>query len=295
MLALKNLTVQDKSIFDAYLGTGNVQTSELTFTNLFVWRKHYGYRWAEVQDTLVIVACDADEPFALFPLGSEYSSYSFEVLNELKEFFARQGRPLKIERADNEAVDELKTSGVSFIAENDPDNDDYVYCTEDILNLRGRRYDGKRNHLNRLFKEYTVEYEPVSSNNLYIAERVIRDWFCSRTYEYEDEPEWRACLELLDNYDALRCKGMLMFIDGAPAAVTFGEMLNRETAVIHFEKAVNNENGAYAAINHEFVAQEWYDTKYINREQDLGIPGLRRSKMSWKPDHKVEKFIITIW
>jgi hypothetical protein len=104
--------------------------------------------------------------------------------------------------------------------------------------------------------------------------------------------EREANLELLKNFKTLGCKGALIKVDGAFEAFTVGEMLNKDTAVIHIEKAKDSIDGLYTLINQQFAQREWSQTTYINREQDLGLEGMRRSKLSYHPVRLIEKYTV---
>ena len=106
--------------------------------------------------------------------------------------------------------------------------------------------------------------------------------------------EGDATREALLNFEALRIKGAVILVEGKVEAFTLGERLNAQTAVVHIEKANSDIRGLYAAINQQFCEREWSDTTFINREQDLGEPGLREAKLSYNPDHMVEKFRIRL-
>lgn len=129
-----------------------------------IWRKHYGFRYCMLYDALVVIACAAPEPFALFPIGQGQSSHPTLVIRKLAEHFTGQGLAAQIERADLRTVEYLDTLGVSFRAVRDEKNDDYVYLAKALITLRGRKYDGKHNHINRLLHQHTVEYVPITND-----------------------------------------------------------------------------------------------------------------------------------
>ena len=131
-----------------------------------IWRKHYGFRYCMLYDALVVIACAAPEPFALFPIGLGQSSHPTLVIRKLAEHFTGQGLAAQIERADLRTVEYLDTLGVSYRAVRDEKNDDYVYLAKALITLRGCKYDGKRNHINRLLRQHTVEYVPITNDNI---------------------------------------------------------------------------------------------------------------------------------
>lgn len=299
MLDFQEITISDKVLFDSFLQNSNQQCSEMTFTNLFVWRKHYGFRHALIGNTLFVAAIDIAHPFAIFPLqkGDTDDHELTYVINEYKEYCKQKRCACIFDRLTKDSAMLLYKMGIPYqISYNEKDSD-YVYLTENLKDLKGKAFDGKRNHIHRLEREHKVDYIPVGADEISIASEVIKKWFDKHDRNLERsiyDAEETACIELLDNYDSLACCGGLLLIDNIPSAVTFGEMLNEDTAVIHFEKAIHYVAGAYPAINQRFVQETWGKTKWINREQDLGLPGLRRSKQSYHPNKMIKKYKIFI-
>ena len=106
--------------------------------------------------------------------------------------------------------------------------------------------------------------------------------------------EWAAINAALADFQALELQGGVILINDRVEAFTCGELLNAATAVIHLEKANPEVRGLYAVINQQFCQQAWAGVPFVNREQDLGEPGLRTAKMSYHPHHLVEKFRIRL-
>jgi hypothetical protein len=160
--------------------------------------------------------------------------------------------------------------------------------------LKGKKYDGKRNHINKFKKLYEYEYIPLKEEHLDECCRITEAWCSERSC---DEHKGLYCeklanFELIKNFRALGCKGALIKVNGRFEAFTIGEMLNSDTAVIHIEKANGSINGLYTYINQQFCLNQWHDAKYINREQDLGSEGLRKAKLSYKPVNFIDKYSI---
>lgn len=182
----------------------------------------------------------------------------------------------------------------------DRDNYEYVYLTQDLINLSGKKFRQKKNNLNHFRNQYMgYEYLPITEDIFEECLDADKRWMENRIdRDTEDEDEMKgerqAIKTIFDNWDALGAKGGAIRIFNKIAAFSIGEMLNDDTAIIHFEKSDPNIRGLYQAINHEFVVHAWSHTTYINREEDMGIPGLRQSKESYNPDHYVEKFSVTL-
>lgn len=172
---------------------------------------------------------------------------------------------------------------------------DYVYLAQDLINLSGRKFHRKKNHLNAFKKEYPdAKYLPITEEIIPKCREELDIW--SETYKREKpdnqfiDYEQAAIHEIFDHFDAFKLKGGAILLDDKVVAFTFGEQFNSDTAVIHVEKAAPNVRGIYAAINQNFVEHEWAEMTYINREEDMGIDGLRQAKESYRPIKLIEKF-----
>ena len=176
------------------------------------------------------------------------------------------------------------------------DHFDYLYDTKALVELNGKTYRAKRNHLNYLFRSYRITYEPMEESNVRDCLKMSDEW-CEARRCKEDlnlESEWGATREALMNFTALGVEGGVVRVGGKVEAFTLGELLNRETAVVHIEKANMEVRGLYAVINQQFCEKRWKDVPLINREQDLGEPGLRKAKLSYSPDRLIDKFRIAL-
>ena len=171
-----------------------------------------------------------------------------------------------------------------FRKEESVDDEDYIYETEKLISLSGKKYHSKRNFVNRFEANYSYEYMPLTGENVLECLPALEEWF-ARHHEkmlfYFDEQE--AILELLHNFDALGLKGAAIKIDGKIRAMTIGEFLPPDTAHIIIEKADIDYPGLYAVINQKFLEREWAGTRLVNREEDMGVEGLRKAKQSYHP------------
>jgi len=182
-----------------------------------------------------------------------------------------------------------------FIIVEDRENWDYVYLRDDLVNLAGRKYDGKRNQIKK-FKNTYPGFEFIAIEGKVIKECIdFQKKWCDMKPCKDDISlinENTAVMEILKNYEKLPVTGAMLKIDGAVHGFTIAGELNPETAVVHIEKANHEFKGIYQAINQMFCEEFLGKFKFINREQDLGNEGLRKAKMSYYPHHMVEKYII---
>jgi hypothetical protein len=173
---------------------------------------------------------------------------------------------------------------------------DYVYRSRDLIRLKGARYHAKRNHISRFLRDTKFEFAALGESNLDLCADFMRRWCEFRRCDEDMNllGEWEAVKDALANYSGLDVRGVVILIEGRVEAFTFGELLNVSTAVVHIEKANPEIPGLYAAINQKYSESHWAAVEFINREQDLGEEGLRRAKLSYHPDHLVEKFTISL-
>ncbi|MBI5572763.1 MAG: DUF2156 domain-containing protein [Desulfomonile tiedjei] len=288
----KPVEIQHKRIFDEFFSQDPPQISELTFTNLFMWRIRYRPIWKVWRDCLLIVMQEKDqEPFALPPVGAGDKG---AALAELAVALGSISPSPHICRVPENFLEPFVDTDRYRVRE-DRANSDYVYLAEELIQLPGNRFHKKKNHINRFVKSYEFEYLPFDADLVKSVLEMQEDWCELR--DCGDFPdliaEDRAIYEALIHFGDLRFSGGVILIGSKVEAFTLGELLNPDMAVIHIEKANPEIPGLYAAINQRFCMAQWSKVKYINREQDLGVPGLRQAKLSYHPDHLVKKFTLT--
>ena len=245
------------------------------------------------------MSCEWDEKFQMMqPFGPQEKLQT--AIDKVMDWFKEQGKPFYMSGLERSFADALAAyPGASFDIQADPNNFDYVYLAENLIKLSGRKYHSKKNHLNSFHSNYPqAEYLPITEEIIPQCREELNSWYRMRSQELPDDPfigyELAAIHEVFDNFSDFKLRGGAIRIDEKIVAFTFGEQLNEDTAVIHVEKADPNVRGAYPAINQGFVAHEWSDMTYINREEDMGLEGLRKAKESYKPVKMIEKFIATL-
>jgi hypothetical protein len=290
----KPLELADRELIQPRLWAYQPEISELTFTNLFIWRESYGLSWSLADDWLIFVSESDKGTWALPPVGPEpRDNISRRLLSWLGE--EKQVAAPGIDRADRRLAEEVARLP-GFAVTPDRSQFDYVYRSEDLIQLAGRRYHDKRNHINSFRRSYRFAYEPLGEAHLADCFKLAENWCRLKRCEEDLNlmGEWEAVQQALKNFQALKLKGDVILINGRVEAFTLGELLNQETAVIHIEKANPEIRGLYAAINQQFCEHAWSLVPFINREQDLGEPGLRAAKESYNPHHLVEKFSVRL-
>jgi hypothetical protein len=291
MTDFKPIEIQDKPLFDEFLRQDPPQVSELTFTNLFIWRHHYQPAWAEWNGCILILFHPHKSPaYGLCPFGPGDKKNGLDLL--CKEL-AKQAAEVRICRVGEEFVAN-QVDPAAYEAVPDRDNSDYVYLTKDLINLSGNKYHRKKNHLNQFIKNHAFEYRPLDAE---LVKRVLgmqEAWCQIRECVLKPDllAEDFAVHEALTYFGELSYQGGAILINSVVEAFSLGEPLNQDTAVVHIEKANPEILGLYAAINQLFCLNTWSNVTYINREQDMGVEGLRKAKESYYPHHRVNKYTV---
>lgn len=298
IIKFRDLCKEDKPLLDAYCRAGYYENAHLNFTNLFMWREPFHVQICEENDVLYMISTWQGELQALQPLCAEDKLQ--EAIAKLLSYFEEANQPFCLMGIEKPLVKELGFyEGKKFNIAADRDNFDYVYLAEKLINLSGRKLHSKKNHLNAFRKLYPqAEYLPITDDLITPCKIELNNWYKLRLQDDPDDPfigwERKAVMEILNDFHYFNLKGGAIRLGSRIVAFTFGEQLNRDTAVIHVEKADPDIRGAYPAINQAFVEHEWSHLTYINREEDMGHEGLRRAKESYKPEKMIEKFNVTL-
>lgn len=287
MLELKEVELEDRGIIQQYLAQERFFISDVSFVNLFLWRKARKIAYAVVCDCLLIQTTYAGEnPFYFFPIGAGDKKRVVELLLE-------QDSALEFHSLELVWVEFLREhfAGV-FDFELNRDRSDYVYDVQELISLSGRKYHKKKNHLNKFLQTYPqFVFERISVENSAEVLGVWGEWFgMIEAPSVGLVNENLGIVEVLGAWGELLIEGGLVRVDGRIVAFSFGEVMSSEMAVIHIEKADSSVAGAYQIINQQLLANVFSHVKYANREEDLGIEGLRRAKMSYNPVFLVEKY-----
>jgi len=286
----KPIRLEDKRLLPEYLKLAQPQISEYTFTNLYVWRKSDQVMLSRRGDVLLVKVIKAPDTreVLLPPLGSE------DIVQTSKELIQDAGREKPppfygISKDQTEAL-----TKIGFSVKLDRDNSDYVYSVKDLSDLPGTRYHSKRQAIKRCLSENKCEYVPITHDTAELCLQLQEEWCnlmdCNKSEGLRDEDQ--AIKETFLHFEKLDVFGGAVTVDGRMQAFTVAERLNNDTAVIHFEKANPKVKGLYQLVNNWFCKNALNEYTYVNREQDLGEPGLRRAKESYHPHHMVEKYVV---
>ncbi len=304
---LVDLGLEHKPLLDDLFRELQPKTSELTFTNLYIWRHVYGLkltRMGAAAGTAAVVCliswrADPEDSFLLPPLGE---GAGVEHVRQVFDFLAGEGHAARMARVDEDGLARLCIARDDFDVQSDRDNFDYVYRVRDLIDLPEDRYRDKVVHFNSFARKYKYEYRPLTPD-LVEGCLFVQDLWCDDKHcdlHSSLRAERQAVREVLENHEALgvaagpqgRLTGGVIVVNDRVQAFSLGEPLNANTVVIHIEKASPELHGAFAVMNREFLANAWQGYEFVNREQDVGDAGLRRAKESYLPATMIEKFIV---
>lgn len=291
----KDIEIDCKNILDKYFDLVDYEACEYCFTTLYMWKDLYKTKYY-VEDDFAIVAGEYENKgFIILPLAKKENmnkAFDFIIKN-----FEKQHKQIHLKAINKEVVEYLQSVyGDRFEYIEERNNFDYIYDGESLRTLAGRKNQKKRNHLNSFVKEYgdRVEYKKLEEADFDECINLLKEWSKDKEESIELDSEFKAIKRIFKNYeklkDTLKISGI--YIDSKLEAFSIGEMLNDNMAVIHVEKANADIRGLYPYINQQFLLNEFSDVEFVNREEDLGIEGLRKAKLSYHPVKFAEKYTV---
>ena len=291
MIDFKPVQPEDKERYLHYLLNGSDRSCEYSFVNLYLWGRQNA---TIIHDHMVLFSQFNRQSVYPYPIGDgEKKPVLDAIIADAKE----RGIPCRITSLSAEAKDTLETlyPGM-FRFHCDRDGYDYVYDINDLADLPGKKYQKKRNHCNRFRTDYpNYHVEPLNDDNLSKVQEMLSAWYADKEQENPDNDflmEQVALNKAFTHYNELELDGLVLFNGEKVLGFTMGSRLSHDTYDIHFEKAWGDVNGAYAIINYEFaryLREKHPDIRFLDREDDMGIEGLRIAKERYFPHHMVEK------
>lgn len=296
MFDFRKIQLSDKEAVNEKLAVSDFRGCEYSFANNMAWQRLNDTLICFYKDLYICCSFEDGQPYITFPAGVKSDDSGKEkyiqLFSELKKYMERQGRPLIVSSVNTENLEWIKEYyGDKITWEYNRDGSDYIYNSSDLINLSGKKYHGKRNHIKR-FMENDWEFEPITSDNLDDCILFSTQFYNNNENDYSAIIEQYAIDLFFMNMDYLNLKGGVLKADNRIVGITIGEQLNSDTFVVHIEKALADVQGAYPMICNQFAKANAAELKYINREEDLGLEGLRKSKLSYKPAFMVDKYTV---
>lgn len=290
MIDFRTIEISDKEWIERLLKFSDFRAAEYNFTNLFIWDVVYHSKIARFKDFFLLRAGDAEQYNYLYPAGRGDRR---EVIDKLIEDASTHEVDLNIIGLTKESKSELeKLFPGQFKYTSLRDSFDYIYESEKLMTLSGKKLQPKRNHLNYFASNYKWSYEELTPSKIEEVKEFSHEWCRRYSCKSVDTLSWESCAveKCLNHYGELSLKGGILRVDGEIIGYTIGEVLNSDTVVVHIEKAFQEYRGAYQFINREFVKRLAPGYLYVNREDDIGDEGLRKAKESYYPIFMLEKF-----
>lgn len=311
MIEFKKIELKDKEWVDQLLSYSDYRATEFNFSVLFIWQGVFCTRIGRYKDFLIVRFCpkltaENNQVRYLFPAGK--GDYK-EVIDEMME----DARNLGAEFTIVSVLEEQKTVLESVYPQRfsytpNRNSFDYVYLAENLITLKGKKYQSKRNFVSRFKSNPSWSYETITPENAQECLKMNGAWCKLYGCTQDKSMQQESCTvkSALDNFEALNLKGGLLRLDGEIVAFTIGEMINSDTFLVHIEKAFAHITGAYPAISQMFLQHQMKNAYkpgeelnpddigfvYVNREDDTGDENLRKAKMQYHPVFLIEKYIV---
>ncbi len=293
-LPFKTVTLCDKAWVDTIVMAENTPSADYNFGNIYIWDKHYKQLICRFEDRMFTkLRYEGERAFA-FPIGSGPLKPAVDMLHS---FCAERGYPLIMRGVTDkhrESLESLYPDRFSYVQETDLS--DYLYLAEKLSTYSGKALHGKKNHCNRFEAENDWDYLPLTRELIPGCLDMLDVWTEENADRLQSSisHEHDAIIRAFAAYEKLGLEGGVLRSSGRIVAFSLGEMTSPDTFDVHFEKADIGLNGAYPMICRELTRHMMKTHEglvYINREDDMGIESLRRSKLSYKPEMLLAKYL----
>ena len=298
-MIFKDIDMESRELLNPYFDLVDYEACEYCFNTLYMWQHLYKTGYYIGDGFAVIVAEYEGNTFSILPLAKKEDMP--RVIKFIIDYFEKEQKKIYFRGITKEVVDYLKENYPDkFDYTEERDLFDYVYDGDSMRELKGRKNVKKRNHINYFLKEYEgrFEYRLLDENDFDDCLKLVEEWTSNKEengqVDEEMEEELIGIKKLFNSFPVIKDKLKIagIFIDGKLEAFTMGEYLNPNMALIHIEKANPSIRGLYPYINQQFLVNEFSDVEFVNREEDLGIEGLRKAKLSYHPVKFVEKYTV---
>jgi len=285
---LKEIALENYNKIASFIKSNEEHSCENSFVNLLLWQKAYKNQFKLFDDCFLLYSQSHNGELYRLPFCKNIEkgiNKIFEFNNGvLPCFWAQDG-------ARFEAFKKLFSDKYEFIEKRDAF--DYVYNRSDLAELAGKKYHSKRNHIASFGKKYNWKYKTITKENTDEILECAEKWYSQNKEKFDKymAVEKEGIKLLLENMEILNIKGGAISIGNNIVAFTLGSPINDKVFDIHIEKALKDYQEAYTVINREFAKNELSDYEFINREDDMGLEGLRKAKMSYKPAFMIKKYL----
>ncbi len=296
-MEFKTLQLSDRAWVEPILAAEGSRSAGYNFGTLYLWAPMWRQTIARFEDRLIIRYDLKEKTYFAFPAGSGPLKPAIEAMAaHAAEVGAPNLRLFSLTCLQKAALEAVFPACFRFV--HTPESDDYLYAAEKLATLSGKKLHAKRNHCNKFEQTYDWRFEPMTPAHFPAVLELLRLWNDEKDTDggISLQAEWEAVCRAIDGFAELKLEGGVLFADNEPVAFTMGSLGYGSTMDVHFEKVRPDMPNAYAMINREFAKMihgKYPELRYFNREEDLGLEGLRKAKQSYYPVSMVEKFTAT--
>ncbi|MDR0427249.1 MAG: phosphatidylglycerol lysyltransferase domain-containing protein [Dysgonamonadaceae bacterium] len=292
MLLFKPVMIGDKDIIQSFSGKSIFRNCDFSFSNMFGWSHYYNTTFTVSEENFLCVRFQPrnDSPGYLFPLGDGNLE---EAVNALITDAESRNNPFYmygVTQTMFELIEKIMPG--KFVYEKNRNWFEYIYSSDDLIRLTGKKFQSKRNHINKFKRTYEWEYLPITHDIIPDCLTLYKRW-CRENGGCNTEEslieEGIATQSIFDNYEHLNLIGGALRINGEILAYSYGQALTEDTFGIHAEKCLPEIDGGFSMMNQQFAEHNCSEFLYINREEDLGLESLRKAKLSYHPTILLEK------
>ncbi len=287
-MLFEKLTLDDKELYERYTQK-KYMNSEASFSNMFIWRKPLDLHFAIINEMLVLRFTFNNEYRFVMPFGDDSNIEG--CIEILCNYCKNIGCKLEIRGANMNFIN-IASEKYDFTYEEMRNQRDYIYLTKELATLSGKKLHSKKNHVNKFKSTYNYNYKALDSIQLDLCLEKTKEWF-EKKYEGNTD-KYKTELDTIEDafkyFNELDFFGGAIYVDNNLVAYTVAQELTKDTVLVHIEKADIEYQGSFAIINYEFQNQIFNKYKYANREEDMGIEGLRKAKLSYQPVFLTDKF-----
>jgi hypothetical protein len=295
MLSFSPVTIRDRETIQAFFKKSPFRNCDFSFANIFSWQHYYDTTFAVADNGFLYIRFQTARhpPGYLFPLGDGNLQTALE---DLMHDVALQNDAFRLHAITREMFDQINAAFPNrFTLRMERDWSEYIYSSTDLIHLVGKKFQPKRNHINKFRRTYQWEYLPITPDIIPDCLDLYERWCIENGGRHSPQAlveERFATQKVFANFEHLGLIGGALRVNGKIRAYSYGQPLTTDTFGVHAEKSLYEIDGGFAMINQQFAEHNCADYRYINREEDLGLDSLRQAKLSYHPVILLEKGIV---
>ena len=292
MLDFKKIELNDIPALKAYYSAYPARQCDRSAGATVMWRDYFENKYTVVDGTVIFTSSFKDEFCFAYPIGRNIDG----ALDEIEKYCQEKNIPMVLCSVNAKELEHLKSRYSDLTADADRDWFDYLYEKDSLLNLIGRKYSTPRNHINKFRKLYADwSFEEINASNIPELIEFTNNFTFNSQKDESANLELEMCREVLENYDVYGMLGGVLRVDGKVIGYSIGEIIG-DTLFCHIEKADISYAGAYQMLTNQYLRMyaSGDEVKFVNREEDCGDEGLRKSKLSYHPVELIEKNVVII-